>query len=437
MKPILSVLLSIVAVAQFAHAGTPIRERIEWTDIWITDADKHDLPRVLLIGDSITRGYFGEVEGHLAGRAYCARLTTSKCVSDPAFSDEVQLVLKQYRFAVIHFNNGLHGWGYAESQYRDGLLRLMETFKEHAGAAKLIWATTTPVRERDNLQQISQRTERVKTRNAIAAEIMKERGIPTDDLYGLVEAHPEFFSGDGVHYNGKGREAQGKQVAQSVLGCLEATDSEAGAHLPPIECPLHKAGIDPTKLKPFAEVEKYIQFLQRPDRAKWQKPDQVVKKLGLHGTETVVDLGAGSGYFTLWLSKAVPHGKVIAIDVQPEMVRHVHRKVITGEWPNVRAQLAQPDDPELPSDANVVFVCDVLMHVPNKSKWLKTVYSEMQRGARLVLIEFREGHLPQGPPEAVKVSKAEILRLCDEAGFRLMEDHSDLLPYQTFLVFVK
>jgi hypothetical protein len=59
---------------------------------------------VLLIGDSITRGYFGEVEKHLTGKAHCARLTTSKCVSDPSFLDEVQLFLKQYRFAVVHFN---------------------------------------------------------------------------------------------------------------------------------------------------------------------------------------------------------------------------------------------------------------------------------------------------------------------------------------------
>jgi lysophospholipase L1-like esterase len=179
---------------------------------------------VLLIGDSITRGYFGEVEKQLTGKAYCARLTTSKCVSDPFFPDEVQLLLKQYKFTVIHFNNGLHGWGYTEEQYRDGLLRLMDTLKEHAGSAKLIWATTTPIRNSNNLEQVSDRTERVRARNRIAAEIMQERGIPTDDLYGAVEEHPEFFAGDGVHYNSKGRQVQAKQVAESVLKCLPKSD---------------------------------------------------------------------------------------------------------------------------------------------------------------------------------------------------------------------
>jgi lysophospholipase L1-like esterase len=99
----------------------------------------------------------------------------------------------------------------------------METFEKHAPDAKLIWATTTPVRESGNLSRVSERTERVKARNQIAAAIMDERGIPTNDLYGLVEGHEEYFSGDGVHFNGKGREAQATAVADTVLKCPGAT----------------------------------------------------------------------------------------------------------------------------------------------------------------------------------------------------------------------
>ena len=213
--------------------------------------------------------------------------------------------------------------------------------------------------------------------------------------------------------------------------------AEKGQDLPPIECPLRKAGIDKTKLKPFEEVEDYIKFLERPDRAKWQKPEAVVKALKLRGTETVVDLGSGSGYFTFRLSKALPNGKVIAIDSQPEMVRHVHRKVLTEKWPNVRAQVGKPDDPGLPSDADCVFVCDVLLHVRKKLEWLTAIQSEMRRGAQLVLIDFREGDLPEGPPEAIKVPKKEVIRLCKVAGFKLKREEPDLLPYQEFLVFEK
>ncbi len=64
---------------------------------------------------------------------------------------------------------------------------------------------------------------------------------------------------------------------------------------PPIDCPLHRKGVDPGHLRPFAETEKYIEFLERPDRATWQKPDAVVAALHLAGAETLADVGAGSG----------------------------------------------------------------------------------------------------------------------------------------------
>ena len=111
--------------------------------------------------------------------------------------------------------------------------------------------------------------------------------------------------------------------------------------------------------------------------------------------------------------------------------------MLTGEWPNVRAQVGKPNDPGLPADADLVFVCDVLLHVRQKAEWLKTIHSQMQRGAKLILIDFQEGELPEGPPEEIKVPKREVLRLCREAGFALKNDHSELLPYQEFLVFEK
>lgn len=216
-------LLGTFAVVLPAIAEEPIRERIEWADVWVTDADKNDLPRVLLIGDSISRGYFDGVERLLAGKAYCARLATSKCVADPAFLDEVLLLLKQYRFSVIHVNNGLHGFGYTEDQYRTGLAKLLETLEGQSHGAKLIWAMTTPMREQKDLSQIAELTKRVKVRNEIAAELTQGRSIATNDLYGLVESHQEFWSGDGVHFNDKGREVQARQVADAVLSRLPAS----------------------------------------------------------------------------------------------------------------------------------------------------------------------------------------------------------------------
>jgi cyclopropane fatty-acyl-phospholipid synthase-like methyltransferase len=111
-------------------------------------------------------------------------------------------------------------------------------------------------------------------------------------------------------------------------------------------------------MTPFEDAEKYIAFLERADRATWQKPDEVVKALGLSGGETVVDLGAGSGYFTFRLAQVLPRGKVIAEDVEAEMIRHIHHKATREGLHNVQAVLIQPADPGIPAEADLVFVCD-------------------------------------------------------------------------------
>ena len=146
---------------------------------------------------------------------------------------------------------------------------------------------------------------------------------------------------------------------------LAADDNQPGGQAP-IDCPLHAKGVHPADLKPFAETEKYIEFLERPDRAEWQKPDAVVAALGLKGNETITDVGAGSGYFTFRFAKALPRGKVVATDIDPEMIRHIHHKVLTESIPNVGVVLADAADPTVPSNTDVVFITDVLHHVSNR-----------------------------------------------------------------------
>jgi SAM-dependent methyltransferase len=213
----------------------------------------------------------------------------------------------------------------------------------------------------------------------------------------------------------------------------------AGAASPsPIECPLHKKGIDPAHLRPFEKVEDWIAFLDKKDRDSWQKPDDLIAALGLNGKETVADLGAGSGYFTFRLSKVLSEGKVIAIEVEPEMVRHIHHKVMTDGFKNIEVVLASGDDPMVPQSADLVFVCDVLHHVAgSKAAWLSKLFGEMKAGTRLVLAEFKEGDLPEGPPAGMKIPRAEILSLLAGAGFVLVSEKDDLLPYQNFYVFKK
>ena len=223
----------LLFVTFFVHGALaeegPLLERIEWSDIWVVDANKDALPRILLVGDSIVRGYFDAVEKALEGTAYCARYTTSKFMGNPDYLAELEVLLNGYRFDVIHINNGLHGWAYTEGQYAASFPPLLDTLEKHGKGAAVIWATTTPVRSGRRLVQFDKKTERVKERNRIAVEVMNRHGIPVNDLYGPVEQHPEFYSKDGTHFNNEGRAAQGKQVAEAVSRCLsKRTDADDG-----------------------------------------------------------------------------------------------------------------------------------------------------------------------------------------------------------------
>src|SRR5271170_6803351 len=109
---LITLITSFTSLVGAQPAGVPpaARESIEWCDIWISHANETNLPRVLLIGDSITRAYYPEVEKHLAGRAYVGRLSSSAFISDPALTQQIVMLLSLYKFDIIHFNNGMHGW---------------------------------------------------------------------------------------------------------------------------------------------------------------------------------------------------------------------------------------------------------------------------------------------------------------------------------------
>ncbi len=222
----ITTIASIFLTASAVPAADPprvVRENIEWLDVWVPGNAVKDQPRVLLIGDSITRGYYTTVEDKLKGKAVVCRLATSKSLGDPGLLDEVKLVLGQAKFDVVHFNNGMHGWGYTEDEYAKAVPELVATIRKGAPGAKLVWASTTPVRVNGKVEQLDPKTDRVKARNKSAAEVMGKEKIPTNDLFALVADKPELFSNDGVHLNAKGSTAMGEQVATQVTKLLDGT----------------------------------------------------------------------------------------------------------------------------------------------------------------------------------------------------------------------
>jgi hypothetical protein len=222
---LLPALLFISVASCMAQTDAPqvLREEIEWANIWFPHVRDTNIPHVLLIGDSITNNYYNFVEKDMEGKASIARIATSHFVSDPLLPDLLKLYLSRMKFDVIQFNNGMHGWDHSEDEYRAAFPAFLAAIVDNAKGAKLIWASTTPISVPNHPEQIDPRTERVKARNAIAHEFVSKAGIPEDDLFTLMLAHPELHDAGGIHFTRAGEEMQGAQVSSVIQKTLSGS----------------------------------------------------------------------------------------------------------------------------------------------------------------------------------------------------------------------
>ncbi len=184
------------------------------------------------------------------------------------------------------------------------------------------------------------------------------------------------------------------------------------------------------------DAQAYIAMLEDPARDAYQKPNEVVAALGLKAGEVVADVGAGSGYFAVRLAQSVgPTGAVYAVDISPEMIVHLNRRIRDAGIQNVQTILAAPDDPLL-RDASVdrFFVCDTWHHIADQEAYLTRMKRMLRPGGLVVMIDFQKRELPLGPPLAMKIAREDLIRQMEGAGFELLREHT-FLPYQYFLVF--
>jgi arsenite methyltransferase len=186
----------------------------------------------------------------------------------------------------------------------------------------------------------------------------------------------------------------------------------------------------------FHNVQHWVQVFESPERAEWQKPDEVAHALNLKPGQTVVDIGAGTGYFTRRFARAVgPTGTAVGVDIEPEMVDYMKTDAKKLKLSNYEARPGKSDDPELAShSADVVFFCDVLHHIDDRLAYLRKVKPALKPGGRVVVIDFKKRTLPVGPPPADKIAREEMISEFRAAGYRLVRGHH-FLPYQYFLEF--
>ena len=198
------------------------QENTIWCNLWWDNVSDERVPRVLLIGDSVTNGYTKVVRELLSGRASVDHVTSSRCIADPSFRKEVAYAMESYDHEVVHFNNGLHGVDLSDDQYAAGLRDFAVFLLANRPNVALIWASSTPRTTRDSDYRLDPKgNAQVIRRNEIAGRIMEQFGIPVNDLYSAVVDRKELKAPDTVHFNATGSEALGKIAAERIIGCLD------------------------------------------------------------------------------------------------------------------------------------------------------------------------------------------------------------------------
>lgn len=180
---------------------------------------------------------------------------------------------------------------------------------------------------------------------------------------------------------------------------------------------------------PPRDVQEYARVLEDPARDTWQKPHDVVMALNLKPTDSVADIGAGTGYFSRRFARHA--ARVYAVDIDEKLLSIAADKAPA----NLFTVLATADDPKLPPQSvDVIFFCDVLHHIENRPAYYEKLKAALKPGGRIVNVDFYKKELPVGPPVAMKLDGKTVQAEFEAAGFKLSSTQT-MLPYQYFQVF--
>ena len=176
-------------------------------------------------------------------------------------------------------------------------------------------------------------------------------------------------------------------------------------------------------------------IFETPGRDERLHVNQVMDALAIAPGKTVADIGAGSGWFAVRAAKRVTDsGTVYAVDINTEAVDYIDQRIRKEQLHNVKAILSKPDDPELPANSiDSALLLKTYHEVANPVTLLRNLRASLRPGARLGIIDRNGSGADHG------VQKDVVIREAGQAGFRLLEEHDDLVKADKvdyFLVFV-
>lgn len=184
----------------------------------------------------------------------------------------------------------------------------------------------------------------------------------------------------------------------------------------------------------FEHAEEWTREFDDPARDAWQKPADVIASMHIKEGMAVADIGAGTGYFEPWLSRAVgASGSVLALDVEPDMVRYLGERIARERLTNTRAAVVGGDDPKLsPGSLDRILIVDTWHHIPGREAYAAKLSAGLKSGGQVFIVDFTL-EAKHGPPPELRLKPEDVIKELTAGGLRasLVEE---TLPEQYIIV---
>lgn len=178
-------------------------------------------------------------------------------------------------------------------------------------------------------------------------------------------------------------------------------------------------------------------WLERPEREREERTDLLLKALRLKPTDVVADIGAGTGFFTFLMAPELPQGKVLAVDIQPEMIDYLKQGKTAHHLTNVQPILGTESDPKLGTNTiDLAILIDAYHEFSYPREMMTHIVSALKPGGRIVLVEYRAEDPTVPIKELHKLSVAQATKEMKAVGLRLL-NNDDRLPQQHIMFFGK
>lgn len=178
-----------------------------------------------------------------------------------------------------------------------------------------------------------------------------------------------------------------------------------------------------------ASAETLTKKFEGPERDKKQQPERVLDYIGDIKDKTVMDLGSGTGYFSVKLANR--GAKVIAADVDDNFQNYLRTKIEQEHVKNIQLKKVPYDSPALEKqEVDIVFVANTYHHMENRTAYFSKVKDGLKPNGILIILDYFKTETPDGPPMQMRVSIDEVVAELKAAGFTSFEATIDLLPHQ-------